>query len=278
MNRSRRSIVPRLMSLAFLTLLLLYASPSGAQQATQSARPVYVVLDYMKVAPGKEDEYLRLEREIWKPVHQERIRNKRMVAWELYAVPYTAETQRQYEFVTVNVYDSFAAIGGDSTFEQLFRRVHAGKDAARLLAQTVEARQVARSEVWRQLDQTAPRNAASAPQSRYLLVDFMRSKPGVDYVAVERDLWKPVHQDRVRSRALNQWSLYELVVPGGTSYPYDYAAVNAVGSLSALEAPYPEELFRRVHPRTPLTQIANRTGASRDLVRRELWVLVDATP
>jgi hypothetical protein len=265
------------MSLVALGSLLLYGPASGAQQASQSPRPVYVMLDYMKVPPGKENEYIRLEREIWKPLHQERIRNKRLLAWELYAVPFTAETQRQYEFVTVNVYASFAAIAPDTAFEELFRRVHSGKDVSRVLAQTVEARQVARSEIWRQLDQTAPRSA-TVPQSRYILVDFMRSKPGVNYVAVARELWKPIHQERVKSGTLNQWALYELVLPGGTSYPYDYGTVNSVSSLSALEAPYPDDLFRRVHPRTPLTEIGNRTMASRDLVRSELWVLIDSTP
>jgi hypothetical protein len=66
-------------------------------------------------------------------------------------------------------------------------------------------------------------------------------------------------------------------MPGGTSYPYDYAAVNGVSSLSALENMYPDALFRRVHPNISLTDIGNRTAAARDLTRRELWVLVDST-
>ena len=67
-------------------------------------------------------------------------------------------------------------------------------------------------------------------------------------------------------------------MPGGTSYPYDYATVNGVSSLSALENLYPEALFRRVHPNIPLAEVGNRTAAARDLTRQELWVLVDATP
>jgi hypothetical protein len=278
MKQSRRSrFVPALVSLVSVGALLLDAPASDAQQASQSSVPVrYVVLDYMKVAPGKADEYLRLEREVWKPVHQERIKNKRMVAWELYAVPYTAYPQRQYDYVTVNVYESIAAIDDDTGLEAIFRRVHAGKDASRLLAQTGEARQVARAEVWQLLDQTAPRTASAAP-SKYLLVDYMRSKPGVNYVAVEQELWKPIHQDRVRSGALDRWALFELRLPGGTSYPYDYATANSLSNLSALVDAYPEALFRRVHPNIPIADIGNRTGASRDLTRSELWVLIDAT-
>jgi hypothetical protein len=276
MKRSRRSHVsPALVSLASVALLLSDAPAGDAQQASQSSVPTrFVELDYMKVAPGKEAEYVRLEREIWKPFHQERIKNKRLVAWELYAVPYTADTQRQYDYVTVNVYDSFAATGDDTGLEEMFRRVNAGKDASRLLAQTGEAWQVVRAEVWQLLDQTAP---GTATRSKYLLVDYMRSKPGGNYVAVEQELWKPIHQERVRSGALDRWALFELRLPGGTSYPYDYATVNSVSGLAALADPYPESLFRRVHPNTPLADIGNRTTAGRDLTRSELWVLVDAT-
>ena len=276
MKRSRRSrLVPAFSSLVSLGSLLLYAPASDAQQASQSSVPTrFVVLDYMKVAPGKEDEYVRLEREVWKPFHQERVKNKQMVAWQLYAVPYTADTQRQYDYVTVNVFETLAAT--DQTgLEALFRRVHAA-NATRLLTQTGEARQVARAEVWQLLDQTAPGTASAAP-SKYLQVGYMRSKPGGNYVAVEQELWKPIHQDRVRRGALDRWALFALVVPGGTSYPYDYATTNAVSSLSALVDTYPDDLFRRVHPNIPLADIGNRTTAGRDLTRLELWVLVDAT-
>ena len=259
--------------------LVLCASGAYGQQASQSPTPArFVVLDYMKVAPGKAEDYLRLEQEVWKPVHQERVKNKEMVSWQLYAVPYTADTHRDYDYVTANVYDNVAASEGNGVLDA-FRRRHAAKEAASLLTQTGAARQVVRSEVWQLVDQTAPRGTAnsSAGSSKYRIVDFMRSKPGGNYVTVEQELWKPVHQERVRSGAATGWSLYSLVLPGGTSYPYDYATVNALSSLSGLGELYPADLFQRVHPNTSMTDIGNRTSASRDLTRRELWILVDAT-
>ena len=260
-----------------LALLMLYAPASAAQQPTQNPVPRrYFVLDYMKVAPGKGNDYLRLEREVWKPFHAQRIKDKRLLGWSLYDVRYTADTHREYDYVTVNVYDNLAATDDQTGMGDMFQRLHPGNDGARLLTETGAARQIVRSEVWAMLDRTTPPNA-SAPPSKYLNVAFMRSKPNVDYVAVERDLWKPIHQDLVRSGAMNFWAFYALVMPGGTSYPYDYAAVNGVNSLSALENMYPDALFRRVHPNISLTDIGNRTAAARDLTRGELWVLVDST-
>ena len=278
MKRSDRGFfLSALLSLA-LALLMLYAPAGAAQQPTQNPVPRrYFVLDYMKVAPGKGNDYLRLEREVWKPFHAQRIKDKRLLGWELYEVRYTADTHRDYDYVTVNVYDNLAATEDQTGMGEMFQRMHPGNDGARLLTETGAARQTVRSEVWVLLDQTTSPNA-SAPPAKYLNVAFMRSKPNADYVAVERELWKPIHQERVRSGALNFWALYGLVMPGGTSYPYDYATVNGVSSLSALENAYPDELFRRVHPNISLTDVGNRTVAARDLTRSELWVLVDSTP
>jgi hypothetical protein len=274
MKRSARGFFLSALSLA---LLMQYAPASAAQQPTQNPVPRrYLVLDYMKVAPGKDNDYVRLEREVWKPFHAQRIKDKRLIAWSLYDVRYTADTHREYDYVTVNVYDNLAATDDQAGMGDMFQRLHPGNDGARLLTETGAARETVRSEVWVLLDRTTPLSA-SAPPAKYLNVAFMQSKPNVDYVAVERDLWKPIHQDLVRSGAMNFWALYELVMPGGTSYPYDYAAVNGVSSLSALENMYPDALFRRVHPNISLTDIGNRTAAARDLTRRELWVLVDST-
>ncbi len=264
----------------FLCLLVAFVGwTANAQQASQSPMPTqFVVLNYMKVTPGKGDDYLRLEEQVWKPLHQQRIKNKEMVAWRLYEVPFTADTRREYDYVTANVYATMAATEATGLLAA-FQQLHPGNAGTTLLTQTGAARQIVRSELWELVDQTSPTGTANAPAppSKYLTLDFMRSKPGGNYEAVERELWKPIHQDRAKSGAAAGWQLYALVLPGGTSYPYDYATVNSMSSLSALNDMYPDDLFKRVLPNVSLADIGNRTAASRDLTRHELWVLVNAT-
>ena len=272
---ARRHRASAVLSFAALAPLFFCAPASGAQQPSPSAPPArFVVLDYMKVAPGKNDEYLRLEREVFKPFHQQRIKDKRLLGWELYEVRYTADTKREYDYVTANAYESMAATDDQSGLVERFQRMYPGQQGTRILTQTGAARQTVRTEVWRLVDQIVP---GKTPPGKYLVVDYMKSKND-DYVKVERELWKPIHQDRARSGALDDWSLWSLQLPGGTSYPYDYATVNRVSSLGALDTPYPDDLFKRVHPNIPLADLGSRTGASRDLTPSELWVLVDRTP
>ena len=257
--------------------LVLSASAAHGQQASQTPTQ-FVVLDYMKVAPGKEAEYVRLEQQVFKPLHQQRVKNKEMVAWGLYEVPFTADTHREYDYVTANVYDNIAATEATGLMPA-FMRLHPGKAGTSLIAQTAAARVTVRHEIWQLLDQTTPLGTADnpAPPAKYILVNFMRSKAGGNYEAVEKDLWKPVHQDLVKSGGKVGWSLYGLVLPGGTSYPYDYATVDGMGSLTGITNMYSDDLFKRIHPNITVTDISNRTAAGRDLVRQELWVLVDVT-
>ena len=278
MKRSDRAFFQLSLFAIAVSLLMVYAPASAAQQTAQNAvARRYYVLDYMRVAPGKDNDYVRLEREIFKPFHAQRIKDKRLISWQLYDVRYTADTHREYDYVTVNVYENLAAADDPAANLATFQRMHPGNEGARLLAETGAARQTVRSEIWVLLDQTTS-SGASAPPAKYFQVGFMRSKPNVDYVGLEREVWKPVHQELVRSGTMNFWGLYELVMPGGTSYPYDYATVQGVTSLSALENMYTEGLFRRVHPNISIPDVSNRTAAARDLTRLELWVLVDSTP
>jgi hypothetical protein len=257
--------------------LVLYASAASAQQASQTPTQ-FVVLDYMKVAPGKEAEYVRLEQQVFKPLHQQRVKNKEMVAWGLYQVPFTADTHREYDYVTANVYDNIAATEAAGLIPA-FLRLHPGKAGTSLIVQTEAARVTVRREIWQLIDQTTPLGTADkpAPPAKYLIVTFMLSKAGGNYETVEKELWKPIHQDLVKSGGMLSWSLYGLVLPGGTSYPYDYATVNGLSNLTAFTNMYSDELFKRVHPNITVTDLGNRTAASRDPVRQELWVLVDVT-
>ena len=69
----RRLMVPALIPTAFL--LGTFVNTGFTQQA---ANPPIVEVACMKVEPGKNAEYLALEHDIWKPMHQERIKQGRM--------------------------------------------------------------------------------------------------------------------------------------------------------------------------------------------------------
>ena len=60
--------------------------PALAQE--QPSQNQYIEINYMKVQPGQEPEYLRLESELWKPIHQARVNSGLILSWKLCAVYY----------------------------------------------------------------------------------------------------------------------------------------------------------------------------------------------
>lgn len=124
---------------------------TGVVAAQSAERPskIYVV-DFMKVEPGGEEHYVEVERKWWRPVHAERIRRGSMHAWSLYRVRYPDGAAKAYDFVTVNVYDDFAASELDPF--AFLSEVHEGADRAAIEAETLASRSMVRGEIWYRLD------------------------------------------------------------------------------------------------------------------------------
>ena len=68
----------------------------------------YQVFNSMKMRQGTdEDEYQRIEREYWKPMHQKRIDMGLMKGWGIYTMIIPGGTERDYAWATVDFYDDF---------------------------------------------------------------------------------------------------------------------------------------------------------------------------
>jgi hypothetical protein len=142
----RHLAMPALIPTAFL--LGTFVNTGFTQQ--QPANPV-VEVACMKVDPLKEEEYLRLERETWKPMHQERIRRGQMRSWTLYEVRYPAGSQRECDYRTVNVYNSFSDT--ERPLADIVTKVHPNIPIAELARRTIASRDLARGELWYQVVQ-----------------------------------------------------------------------------------------------------------------------------
>lgn len=108
----------------------------------------------------------------------------------------------------------------------------------------------------------------------------MKVAPGQDdaYVQVEQELWKPVHQERVNAGTILGWYLYGVGSPTGTEVHHNYVTVTIYGSFEAMENSYPEGVWEKAHPGVNMAEVNERTMNARDLVRGEVWQLLDQMP
>jgi hypothetical protein len=142
----RRLLIPALIPTAFLLGTLV--NTGFTQQA--AANPAVVEVSCMKVDPLKEEEYLRLEHDIWKPMHQERIKRGHMRSWTLYEVRYPVGSQRECDYHTVNVYGSLADI--DRPLADVVAKVHPNTPIADLARRTITSRDMVHGELWYEVE------------------------------------------------------------------------------------------------------------------------------
>jgi hypothetical protein len=143
----RHLAVPALIPTAFL--LGTFVNTGFTQQAATT--PVVVEVSCMKVDPLKNDEYLKLEHDIWRPMHQERIKQGHMRSWTLYGVRYPAGSQRECDYRTLNTYSSLADM--DRSIADVIAKVHPNIPINELVRRTVSGRDMAHGELWYQVDQ-----------------------------------------------------------------------------------------------------------------------------
>jgi hypothetical protein len=142
----RRLAVPALIPTAFLLGTLVN---TGFTQ--QAANPAVVEVGCMKIDPLKEEEYLKLEHDLWRPVHQERIKQGHMRSWTLYSVRFPSGSKNECDYRTVNVYNSLADM--ERPIGEVFTKVHPNVPLAEVGRRTVTARDFRTGELWYQVDQ-----------------------------------------------------------------------------------------------------------------------------
>lgn len=261
-----------------LTLVWAFAAwtPVAHAQDTAADEPeaVYAQLDYMKVAPNQADDYLSIEREIWKPMHQERANDGAILGWQLYVVRYPGGAGHDYQYVTVTLYGNMDAVENQE-FEAYAQRAHPDIDSSVAMQRTMDARDWVRSELWVQHDQVVSESAtAPAP---ILQINSMKVSPdgGSDYLSMEQDMIKPIHEARIDAGLMRGWSLWQMMLPSGSGQRHNYGTVDAFGSMSAIPNSWPEGIVEEVHPDTDPDELMQQVLQARDLVHTELWELVD---
>ncbi len=255
---------PRLMQRAY---------PQTPAQATQAAPPKFALLEYLKIEPGKNADYRKDERDVWMPIHRERIKAGAIRAWWQWLVRYPGGLAREYDVVLITTFDKFTDLETPyppAVFAS-FAKEHPEKKMADVLAYTGSLRKMVRSEVVQVLDSIQP---TALP--KFMSLNFMKTEPGKGpaYVEISRKYWKPLWQERITRGGMCGWALTALRFPGGSDREYSHVSVDLFDKFEQMEA-LPAGILEKVHPGLKYADISAQTNAARRQVRTELLALGD---
>ncbi|KJF44071.1 hypothetical protein [Draconibacterium sediminis] len=254
-------------AVVFCTVFVFATTPAKA------ADQVYVVVEYFNVKPDGHLKYLEAEQKIWKPMHQERIKQGIIVSWNLYAVEFTGSAD-SYNYVAITTYNNPKTLENPWNAE-IPAKVHPNMGLSEILDRTNKAREIVRSELYQGV--AAIPSIPFADPANYIQVNYMKVEPGKgsEYEALEKDVWMPIHEESIRSGRTVGWGLWEALFPRGAGRPYQYVTMNTFSDYSyALELSFAES-FKAIHPEQDFNEIMKKTNEARVIERIELWNLID---
>jgi L-rhamnose mutarotase len=258
------------MAITMITFILVGTFSKQSISQEQSTT-LYALVEYMKVKPADVDNYLELEKTFWKPIHEERVNQKEIKGWRIFAVKYTG-TSDEYNFVTATFFDDVTKL--EKVYNVDVEKVHPGKDIQKVYQETLKSRELVKSNllVWNSsINGNVP--------YKYLQVNFMKVKQGEEsaYLNIENLIWKPVHEELAKAGLKSGWSVWSVVYPGGSGNDYQFLAVDDLSEFKQIEMAGYESAFRKVHTGKNMDELMNQTNNSRILVRSELWELLDSS-
>jgi hypothetical protein len=237
----------------------------------------YFVNQYVKVPPTLENEYLKLEMDVWKKIHKARIDKDLLDGWYLYRVISPNGSKTEYNFVLTLQYNSPEKLAGHfESFGVDYTDILDAKEIAFAL-KTPEFRDQVYEEVWQTADELMNRN--DDHMFRFQVFNAMRPRDGhtdEEYLAMEQKYWKPLHQMRVSMDRMHGWGLYTMIIPGGTERAYHWATVDYYDRFIDIMADN-NALLAKIHGTKKLGDINEKTIEIRDQLRTEVRELLDYT-
>ncbi|NNE29999.1 MAG: hypothetical protein HKN16_10195 [Saprospiraceae bacterium] len=243
---------------------------------SQESRSFVILVDYMKSHPGQDA--VSLETDIFQPVHKQIVGAGDKMAWACYEVLFPNGKNVEYNYVTVNVYESAEKYHDNSGMKwaDAFAKAHPGKSADEAWEKMSKARDWVKTEMFTFVDEAVEGPPLAGDQM--VKVNYMKTAQGMgdSYVDMESKYFKPAHKMAVKDGAMVDWQLYALTAPTGSSMPYNYITVDTYNGAKQMYAPYSNDM-EKVHPGENIDKIWESMMKTRTLVRSETWVSRSST-
>lgn len=254
------------LTVSIASILLFCTNPLQAQEG------YYMHLDYIKIEKANLSDFMDNVESTFKPIQEARVDNGYIDSWYLYRVAYRGTQNASYNYVVVSLSDRL------SGFEDITKQLEghfSDSDSEAFISDYNRYLSPNHSELW-SINNSVLLDESSKP-SRYFGMDFMQVRSGQEYAyqMMEDEVARPLHETRMENGTMKGWELFSIVTPGGTEYGYNFATGNYYQNLRDIEFGFTDEIIRANHPGTNINEFFEEIENTRDLVRSDLWELVD---
>ncbi|WP_167615763.1 hypothetical protein [Maribellus sediminis] len=255
------------------TLVFILGFAPLTMQGQVSPSPLFGLVEFMKTTPGNEGNYVELELNTWKKLHQARIDKGLIVGWYLYKVHYTASDD-PYNYVTVTLFSDKNKL--ENPWADIDPAEVLGDiDVDKVFEETMKTRKMVGSNLMNRMEFVFPEGGPG--DFKYLQLDYMKVKQGHDseYYNTEVEVWKPIHNEFIKAGSRVGWSLWGRVFPSGYGLDFQYVTVNYFSNFAQIGTANYNDATSKAHPNEDVSKLMEQTNNSRLLVKSELWEVID---
>lgn len=254
-------------------LVILLCSIFAFSATAQERQGKYMHIDYLKIENSSEADFLRHISSTFLSIQELRKENSSIENWYLYRVTYPGTQNSFYNYVVITISDSMS--GFEDVPDQYLNQI-SQNEGQKLSDDYKKYLSPNHSELWR-IRNSVVADSTFSP-SRYIVINYMNVVLGYEYEyqMFEDEIARPMHEERMQRDQMEGWELHELLLPGGLNYGYNFSTMDYFDNLEDIEFGFTDELIRQTHPATDINEFFEHIYRTRDLVKFELWELVEA--
>lgn len=257
----------RLLSLTVLLSAFVFAA------FAQDAKPLYVQVNYIKVDRNKSDQYRDLLNNYGRKIWKSRIAKGELISVSTYTINMKSE-DHDYNYATVIMSNSLNALLEPSESpEEVLKKAMPGTNDAMIretLAKYGDVRVIQKTVILRWVDGIRPNEGVDP---KIFQLDYMKTMPGKDaeYVKLEREVFKPLHQERIKAGQAAAWDLWEVVMPWADDSGFGYITTTGITDWDKLMSTDYGAIYKKVFPKGDATKLGAQVGAARKISNSEIW-------
>jgi hypothetical protein len=272
---SKCGAIPRRMLLSIPLVPVLGITPLAQSQNPSGPPGGWWHHRVRRLKPGKRAEFEKLYSDVIRKYHLLRKEAGLEKGWVLAKLVFPAGEDAPFHYSSNTWHDTAPNLDPDPSLnEAIYRKMDMTAD--QFMTRLDATSTLVRTSVTVRLE-----TVGTIEKGDFARVDFMKVKPGrgAEYVGLERTIYKPLREERVKSGHLKAWALNAVVYPSGAERPYDFYTINASKDSAGLQGALGNamEMFPRIHPGKNFVAIQNQTNEVRTLVNGYVYRILEVT-
>ena len=270
----------------FVLMVLLFVSSFNmtAQDAKETPENIFVEIACFKAkAPGA----VGLFRTWGKSFNEELIRQGVLKNWYFYAVDFPNGEDCECNYREVRTFTdmkSLDKLNSEDFTMRVAKKVFPEENIEEMMMQFREKVDFRHSVVYVLEDELIPGGnnnlkfydltPGGIMGSNMIVVNYMDVKAGMgdEYVKMETEVFKPVHAASQKAGELIDWSVWQRVLPYGSSFDHNYLTVDVWGSYKKMANANMEAAWKEVYPDKSPADVYSKMADTRDLLKAEIWI------